>query len=336
MQIVNTADKNEDIVLVVKRKKFPWWILLFLLPLVLLWPVAREISVKFVSQDSSIPVPQADASISYGKVTTFGGRVAEAFSGKADSEGAVSITAKEPLWYKLFASGAQDSVKVTAHKDNCSGAKNFGYREFGSGVTKTVEILCPKPEPVVEEPKKEPEPVVEPPKKQDPPKEKPKKEEPPKKQDPPKKEEPKKEEPPEEYNRELKGKRGELRVNLQWYCRTDLDLWVEDPCGNVVFANNNRVSCGGGRGTLDVDANSTYEHDKFYGTTTTPQENMYWDKASRGKYKIMVDCYFWRETTKSPIKYTITIEDRGKFTYKTGTISEKQRNVVCEYEIDYD
>ena len=34
---------------------------------------------------------------------------------------------------------------------------------------------------------------------------------------------------------DLKGESGDLRINLQWYSRTDLDLHVYDPCGNEIF-----------------------------------------------------------------------------------------------------
>lgn len=127
---------------------------------------------------------------------------------------------------------------------------------------------------------------------------------------------------------DLKGQSGDLRVNLQWYTKTDLDLHVIDPCGNEIFFSKRRASCGGGAGTLDLDANA------LFGTTSRPQENIYWNKPSKGTYTIKVDCFKWRENSMAPLSYNITIIDKGVRTDKRGTITKGQNIIVCKHNVN--
>ena len=127
---------------------------------------------------------------------------------------------------------------------------------------------------------------------------------------------------------DLKGQSGDLRVNLQWYTKTDLDLHVIDPCGNEIFFSKRRASCGGGVGTLDLDANA------LFGTTSRPQENIYWNTPSKGTYTIKVDCFKWRESSMTPLSYNITIIDKGVRTDKRGTISKGQKITVCTHNVN--
>ena len=134
---------------------------------------------------------------------------------------------------------------------------------------------------------------------------------------------PKKDENPPD----LKGESGDLRVNLQWYTRTDLDLHVFDPCGNEIYFSKRRATCQGGVGTLDLDANA------LIGTTTRPQENIYWREPAKGVYRIEVNCFKWRENNNNPLSYNITIIDKGVRTDKRGTISKGQNVLVIKYEV---
>ncbi|MBR4267654.1 MAG: hypothetical protein IKQ46_16580 [Bacteroidales bacterium] len=144
------------------------------------------------------------------------------------------------------------------------------------------------------------------------------------------KEEPRPTPPPPVNNNpsDLKGQSGDLRINLQWYSKTDLDLHVIDPCGNEIYFSKRSGNCGGGRGTLDIDANA------LFGTTNRPQENIYWNKPSPGTYTIKIDCFKWRERVEQPLSYNVTIIDKGVRTDKSGKISKGQKIIVCKHTVE--
>ncbi len=133
-------------------------------------------------------------------------------------------------------------------------------------------------------------------------------------------EQPKPTPPPPNNNKQddLKGESGDLRINLQWYCRTDLDLHVIDPCGNEIYFSKRKATCQGGTGILDLDANA------LIGTTTRPQENIYWLKPTPGTYTIKVVCFKWREKSQNPISYNVSIVDKNGRVDKRGTITNRQ------------
>jgi hypothetical protein len=142
-------------------------------------------------------------------------------------------------------------------------------------------------------------------------------------------EQPKPTPPPPNNNKQddLKGESGDLRINLQWYCRTDLDLHVIDPCGNEIYFSKRKATCNGGTGILDLDANA------LIGTTTRPQENIYWLKPSPGTYTIKVVCFKWRERSQNPISYNISIVDKNGRVDKRGTIAKGQTITVCKHTV---
>ncbi|MCR5454459.1 MAG: carboxypeptidase regulatory-like domain-containing protein [Bacteroidales bacterium] len=131
-------------------------------------------------------------------------------------------------------------------------------------------------------------------------------------------EKPKPTPPPNNKQDDLKGESGDLRINLQWYCRTDLDLHVIDPCGNEIYFSKRKATCQGGTGILDLDANA------LIGTTTRPQENIYWLKPTPGTYIIKVVCFKWRERSQNPISYNISVVDKNGRVDKRGTIARGQ------------
>lgn len=136
--------------------------------------------------------------------------------------------------------------------------------------------------------------------------------------------------PPPNNNKQddLKGESGDLRINLQWYCKTDLDLHVIDPCGNEIYFSKRKATCNGGTGILDLDANA------LIGTTTRPQENIYWLKPSPGTYTIKVVCFKWRERSQNPISYNISIVDKNGRVDKRGTIAKGQTITVCKHTVN--
>jgi uncharacterized protein YfaP (DUF2135 family) len=123
----------------------------------------------------------------------------------------------------------------------------------------------------------------------------------------PKIEEPKPvEEPKTDRGQKFKGASGDLRINLQWYNESDLDLKVTDPCGQEIRYKKRTATCNGGTGKLDVDANV----DSAPEYTMTPQENVFFTNPSKGDYIIKVHCYEKRED-KPVVDFNITIIDRN-------------------------
>lgn len=126
--------------------------------------------------------------------------------------------------------------------------------------------------------------------------------------------------PPPNNQPDLQGEGGDLRINLQWNTPCDLDLHVTDPCGHEIYYPHKRtaISCQGGAGTLDVDANAggpTHQH---------PQENIYWMNPPIGNYKVVVHNFAKR--TEGTVTFTVTIIDldgRRNFRGRTSVNKEK-------------
>ena len=118
-------------------------------------------------------------------------------------------------------------------------------------------------------------------------------------------EEPKPIEEPQKDDKQFQGEGGDLRINLQWYSETDLDLKVTDPCGQEIRYKKRTATCNGGTGKLDVDANV----DSAPEYTMTPQENVFFTNPPKGDYIIKVHCYEKRED-KPAVDFNVTIIDR--------------------------
>ena len=112
-------------------------------------------------------------------------------------------------------------------------------------------------------------------------------------------------EEPQKDDEQFQGEGGDLRINLQWYSETDLDIKVTDPCGEEIRYKKRTATCNGGTGTLDVDANV----DSAPEYTMTPQENVFFTNPSKGNYIIKVHCYEKRED-KPVVDFNVTIIDR--------------------------
>ena len=98
----------------------------------------------------------------------------------------------------------------------------------------------------------------------------------------------------------LSGQTGQLRINLSWETIDDLDLHVIDPSGNEISYSNKQARCQGKTGRLDVDANAG-----TWTTTPPPQENIFWETAPPGNYKVYVNLYTKRGS-QSTIPYANT------------------------------
>lgn len=112
-------------------------------------------------------------------------------------------------------------------------------------------------------------------------------------------------EEPQKDDKQFQGEGGDLRINLQWYSETDLDIKVTDPCGEEIRYKKRTATCNGGTGKLDVDANA----DSAPEYTMTPQENVFFTNPSKGDYIIKVHCYEKRED-KPVVDFNVTIIDR--------------------------
>jgi cold shock CspA family protein len=130
-------------------------------------------------------------------------------------------------------------------------------------------------------------------------------------------------------NTKLQGKRGKLRINLQWETYDDLDLHVYDPDNNHIFYSSKQATCQNLLGQLDVDANAGS------GQTKTPQENIFWDSGvPEGNYKIEVNHYCYRELKECPFIVTI-IPEFGQSRVFSGRVNgEKSTVTVATFSYD--
>lgn len=125
---------------------------------------------------------------------------------------------------------------------------------------------------------------------------------------------------------EMKGEKGDLRINLQWRGKTDLDLYVMDPCGNEIWYRAKNATCSGSTGALDVDANNIEKGEAY--VTNTPQENIFWNNPTPGQYLIGVGCQEFADYMSMPaqgtVDFIVTIEDKHGRKTRQGTVQEKQ------------
>jgi hypothetical protein len=96
---------------------------------------------------------------------------------------------------------------------------------------------------------------------------------------------------------------GDVKVALRWSTVADLDLYVTDPAGEIIYYGNPTSASGG---QLDVDANAGCSDQ-----TTTPVENIFWETgtAPAGTYGVQV--YIWStcDVPASPFSVTVTMGD---------------------------
>lgn len=124
----------------------------------------------------------------------------------------------------------------------------------------------------------------------------------------------------------------DVRASLIWNNRNDLDLHVIPPSGEEIFYGHKRSKCGG---WLDVDMN-------VQGETTKPVENIRWARghAPKGRYKVFVQNYAFKEPKHTPTDFKVEIEIDGEVKHFEGTVSPNGetsgRSNVVVYEFDYD
>lgn len=114
----------------------------------------------------------------------------------------------------------------------------------------------------------------------------------------------------------LLGETGDIKINLKWFNTDDLDLYVIDPCGNRIFYKNRQMKCKGKTGKLDVDANGSTSPS----LTNKPQENIFWETASKGLYKVYIQNNKNRNGTA--VRYILSIKTKNRLKTKRGQINK--------------
>jgi len=137
--------------------------------------------------------------------------------------------------------------------------------------------------------------------------------------------------PPPAQDSEFEGESGDLRINLQWKTIDDLDIFVTDPCGNTIWALELTHTCKGGKGVLDIDANTNRYPPWTY--KQNPQENIYWKTPAKGDYVVKVEYCSHQSTTSGKIPFNVTIIDNGKRTDYKGTVGLNQKVYVTTYTV---
>jgi hypothetical protein len=110
---------------------------------------------------------------------------------------------------------------------------------------------------------------------------------------------------------------GDLEVRLSWYETADLDLYVTDPNGDLVFHGQRDIPSGG---ELNRDANFPCED-----ATTDAVEYVYWPSdPPSGEYEVMVN-YFGECDSEGDVEFTLYIESDGDVIYhETHTLSPNE------------
>ncbi|MCQ8902684.1 MAG: right-handed parallel beta-helix repeat-containing protein [Methanothrix sp.] len=118
---------------------------------------------------------------------------------------------------------------------------------------------------------------------------------------------------------------GDVQVTLTWYANADIDLYVEDPNGDVVYYSNPQVPSGG---QLDRDNMcSNFEMGK--------PENIFWPTGSAppGVYKVRVNYYSDCEDV-GPVRWTVRTVVGGNVKTYTGVLNEVgETQEVTTFEI---
>ncbi|MCR4560859.1 MAG: hypothetical protein K5685_12345 [Bacteroidales bacterium] len=278
-----------------KTKKFPWWVLLFLLPLLLLIKCNKEISVNCYDSSNNNPLQGQNVTLEYVPHFIFSnGNFFPSDTLKqtktTDTDGYVLF---DSLPCSVFSYIFFNGQKVTASSFGECQSEHAEESKFH--FTNHIDLFLKCPEDILPPPVEEY--TV-----------------------------PERDEIPEDS---LRGESGNLRFNLQWQSKTDLDLYVIDPCSDTVYYKKKTVTCNGNTGTLDIDANAN--DDKLI---LDPQENIFYETPSKGVYKVLVSCYAWRETTSSPLNFNVTIIDKNGRKDFAGEVTKAQRKkylMITEY-----
>lgn len=128
-------------------------------------------------------------------------------------------------------------------------------------------------------------------------------------------------------NAQLQGAAGNVRVNIEWNGDVDLDLYVTDPCGQVIEFRNRQESCQEFEGELDVD-----DLGHGNGNSDSPNaENITWPNgAPVGRYEVRVN---YCDPTGDETAFTVTVENGNERTTHRGRIGPHGRGCQVEYAV---
>lgn len=121
---------------------------------------------------------------------------------------------------------------------------------------------------------------------------------------------------------------GDVAFRLTWSGRADLDLYVKEPNGTLVYFGNRSSSTGG---RLDVDSNANCGS-----VATAPTENIYWPtgRAPRGRYEVWVRSFNSSSCPDSTTSFTLRIL-RGSSTAQTYSGSLRKGQESTHYFYTY-
>lgn len=108
------------------------------------------------------------------------------------------------------------------------------------------------------------------------------------------------------------GRGGEVQISLMWQDYNDLDLHTVPPSGKRISFANKRSRCGG---VLDVDCNADEA------TTDEPVENINWQKAPAGIYKVYVH-YYENHGGHQSSPYDVRVVDRRRIERFHGEVAK--------------
>jgi hypothetical protein len=127
----------------------------------------------------------------------------------------------------------------------------------------------------------------------------------------------------------FEGELGELRINLQWGTKDDLDLHVIDPCKNRIYYSEMEHECKNSIGLLDFDTNAGSP------LTKKAQENIFWkEKPPTGIYTIFVNHYKFNQEKEVPFVVSI-ISKKGKSKVIIGKVHKSNMETVKVASFEY-
>jgi hypothetical protein len=114
----------------------------------------------------------------------------------------------------------------------------------------------------------------------------------------------------DELRRDYGGRIGEVTVTLAWQTMDDLDLYIQEPSGDIIYFQD-KVSSLGGR--LDVDKNAGGD------LIQNPIENVFYaNMPARGKYAVYV--HYYRSNSGSvTVPYSVFLNVGGEQKQLSGT-----------------
>ncbi len=125
------------------------------------------------------------------------------------------------------------------------------------------------------------------------------------------------------------GRQGDLTVTLLWNTVDDLDLHIDCP-NRAHISYQNRSGCGG---MLDVDKNARRKKNgiPMGPVTREPIENIFWDSAQSGKYRIRINLFKEGTRFRGARPFKIKVQKGEDVEYFEGKVSSGRRNANFDF-----